>query len=464
SVREASSKFASFTKSQKAISSRSKWTQFGSTRPSIVAASVGNEKDLLIFDHAAAVFETAGKYGQISLGTVVEVSPNNWRMLELPEVVGEGEVVKNGGLFYPDLQGNGGNAIADGGGSLGTQALIKLFEKYESLEKKLGNARAASEIAKLEKERAELFMQLATESPQKDEKENWIRQMADTVTSAYQTNSFPGGIEFLQKQVAKIKSMGLSNQLAYMQWRIIYSEFLVGHQNGDRRTRTRANDKYIADLETFADEFPESSFAADALFQLGLNAEVADRDDPEKAIDWYKQCRKAFPNTVFGKKAAGALVRLTSTGKSLPFKGTTINGRRFDLQSSQFRGKIVVIHYWETACDTCIDGFEELQRLGAKYKKEVQIIGANLDESPNDLKRFLTRNRSVNWPQLHAAGGAEKSPLAIQLGVATLPMALLVDQRGQLIESNIPVDDLDREIQRLIRRATGQANLNKSTR
>ena len=53
----------------------------------------------------------------------------------------------------------------------------------------------------------------------------------------------------------------------------------------------------------------------------------------------------------------------------------------------------------------------------------------------------------------------------MQLGIATLPMTLLLDQRGNLVEGNISVDDLDREIQRLIRRAGGsQANLRKSTR
>ncbi len=465
SIREASSKFESFAKSQDSISSRSSWTQFGSTRPALVPSGIsGVTKDLIIFDHAAAVFENKGKFGQLSLGTIVEVQPNNWRILELPQLVGEGQVVRNGGLFYPAASPANESNIVDNSGNPDAQVLVKLFEEYDAISKQLNSARGAATIAKLEEQQADLFMQLAQQSKQGQEQGNWIRQMADTVTSSYQTNRFPKGLDFIQRQIPKIKSMGLTDELAYVQWRIIYAEFLMGHQQGDRKSRSEANEKYIRDLEKFVKQFPKSEFAAEGYFQLGLNAEVAERDDGEKAIRWYTKCRREFAATIFGKKSNGAIVRLSSIGKSLPFKGSTIGGKRFDLQASQFRDKIVVIHYWETECDSCIDGFEELQRLGAKYKSDLLIVGANLNEDVNDAKTYLSRNRSVNWPQLHAPGGAEKSPLALQLGVTTLPLTILVDQRGKLVDSNLPVDDLDREIQRLIRRQSSQANLRKPKR
>ena len=466
SVREANSKFESFANSQKAISSRSNWTQFGSTRPSLVpTGQSGIEQDLIIFDHAAGVFENNGKFGQISLGTIVEIEPGNWRVLELPELVGEGQVVKNGGLFYPNPADMSTDSQIAGTSGPDSQGLIKLFEQYENIEKKLKSTRSAAAIAKLEKDRAELFIKLAQESPDKDEKKNWVRQLADTVTSSYQTDSFPKGLEFLDDKIPTIEEMGLSSEVPYIVWRMIYSRFFVGHQHGDRRVRNKANERYNDDLKQFAKDYPKSSFAADALFQLGLTAEVTERDDIDQAIGWYTKCKKSFPQTDFGKKAAGALVRLTSEGKPLPFTGKTINGNNFSLQSSQLKGKIVILHFWETECVACIEGFEELQRLGAKYKSDLQIVGANLDGEVATAKRYLSRNRSVNWPQLYAPGGPEKSPLAMQLGIATLPMTLLLDHRGNLVEGNISVDDLDREIQRLIRRAGGsQANLRKPTR
>lgn len=466
SVRKAVSKFESFSKSQKSITSKSKWTQFSGSRPSLIAKDARTtNKDIVIYDHAAAFYETGGKFGQVSLGTIVEVSPNNWRVLELPESMVEGQLVKNGGLFYPSL-----NELADDQqlavteGSPQTKAMIKLFERYDALDTKLKKATGNAKIASLEKEMAELYLQLAKESPEKSEKKNWIRQMADTVTSAYQVDRFPDGIKFLDQQMPKLKSLGLGSEVAYLKWRSIYAKFSVGHRQGDRRQRNKANERYLSDLEGFVKSYPKSEFAGDALFQLGLTAEVSDRDEPEKAIEYYTKCRRAFPDTLFGKKAGGAILRLSSQGKPLPLKGTTLNGGRFDLQSSQFRNKVIIVHYWETDCEACVDGFKELQRLGATYKSDLVIVGANLDESKDKVKQYLAKNRSINWPQLYAPGGAEKSPLAMQLGVSTLPLTMLIDQRGKLIETNIPVDDLEREVQRVIRRSSGQANLRKSTR
>ena len=305
-------------------------------------------------------------------------------------------------------------------------------------------------------------LELAVESKKKDERKNWVRQMADTITSAYQSDRFPKGLDFLKSKFARLRSAGLGEHIPYIEWRMIYSRFSVGHAAGNRRSRTQANDRYIADLENFAKENPKSEFAADALFQLGLNSEVTERDGIENAIAWYRKCQKQFPDSLFGKKAAGALRRLTAQGKQVPISGSTITGQRLSI--SQYRGKIVIFHYWETWCESCIEGFEELQRLSAKYRDKIRIVGVNLDEESAKVKQFLSKNRSVNWPQLYSPGGVEKSPLAIQMGIATLPMNILVDASGNMVESNVPVDELDREIQRILRRQTGQAKRNSSTR
>jgi thiol-disulfide isomerase/thioredoxin len=115
-------------------------------------------------------------------------------------------------------------------------------------------------------------------------------------------------------------------------------------------------------------------------------------------------------------------------------------------------GKVVVIHYWDTSCELCIEGFDELKRLRSKYKNEIVLVGANLDRELSTAKSFLAKNKAVSWPQLWAAGGGDASPLALQLGVSVMPTLILIDQKGRLVESNLPVSDLDREIQRLQKR------------
>ena len=117
---------------------------------------------------------------------------------------------------------------------------------------------------------------------------------------------------------------------------------------------------------------------------------------------------------------------------------------------------MVVIHYWATWCEACVEDFDELKRLKAKYKGELSIIGANLDEDSKEVVSFL-RGKGVTWPQLWAEGGLDASPVATQLGVTTLPLTILIDKDGKVLENEASVNDLDRDIQRAIRNQTKSA-------
>ncbi len=101
-----------------------------------------------------------------------------------------------------------------------------------------------------------------------------------------------------------------------------------------------------------------------------------------------------------------------------------------------------------------------MQRLRAKYRDELVIVGVNIDDEIKAAQDVLGRNKSVVWTQLHEPGGMLESPLAQQLGVTTLPLTVLVDKEGKLVDSNITVIDLDRGIQRLQRTTEETARKN----
>jgi len=161
----------------------------------------------------------------------------------------------------------------------------------------------------------------------------------------------------------------------------------------------------------------------------------------------YTILAQKYGNTSFGQRAKGALVRLQGKGKQISFKGTTSGGKSFDVAS--VKGKVVVIHFWNSQAT---NGLDEIQKLNAKWDKELVVIGANIDRNNADFVNYMKQNRKISWPQLHAPGGIEKSPLATQVGLVSLPMAMLIDQEGKLVDPNVPFPDLDREIQRLTRK------------
>ena len=254
--------------------------------------------------------------------------------------------------------------------------------------------------------------------------------------------------------------------LDYVKWNAIYAEYGWVYENGDKKQKAAGQEKLVGELKAFQETYATSKrYAPNALIQLAVHYEVHDADEPEKAMEWYRKCAKRFPNTAFGKRSAGALVRLGSYGKTFPFVGKTAKGA-FDI--SRLRGKIVVLHFWETWC--CRDGdIKNLARLQSKFKDDLVIVGCNIEGATNggtdadatkEFKAFVARNsKTMTWLQLHAPGGVDGSPLAQQLGIATEPTIVLVDRLGKLVETNISLDALEREIVREKRRNVKRGNV-----
>ena len=127
---------------------------------------------------------------------------------------------------------------------------------------------------------------------------------------------------------------------------------------------------------------------------------------------------------------------------------------------------MTVLHYWETWCCPEAD-IETLAKIQEKYKEDLTIVGCNIEslqvgagdlESKQEaatekFRDFVRANRGkMTWVQLHEPGGVDASPLAHKLGVSLEPLVVLIDAEGKLVEANIAVSDLEREIERTRRK------------
>jgi hypothetical protein len=99
---------------------------------------------------------------------------------------------------------------------------------------------------------------------------------------------------------------------------------------------------------------------------------------------------------------------------------------------------------------------DALKELYAKYggRGGFEIIGVCLDKQPQTMQGFLAQNRYM-WRQIHEPGGLD-GPLANELGVMTLPLMILVDQKGTVVGDNIFVANLEGELKRLLGTTTAQ--------
>lgn len=433
--------FLKMAQQQKAITSKSKWVYAGNGWPSMMSS-----KNLTVYNHGAGFFENQGGKGteQLALGSLVKVG-DVWRMIELPEIY-DGKALATGGAFFPPRQFGGIAPPTEN-----DKELAKLYDQLADLETKIPKAKGV-EAERLEKQKADLYKRFV-ELNGKETKLQWVETLADSVSSAYQGDRFEGAIDYLNDYIQKETPKG-TPALDYVKWRAIFAEYGWINTNGDRQQRERAQDKLVKQLRAFVQAFPRSRFAGDALIQLGVSAEVSDPDEPAKALEWYNVCRKNYSKTTFGKRATGAILRLSSFGKQFNFSGKTIKGGNYSLRNSS--GKIVILHFWQTWCD---DGMKELASLNEKYGDELDIVSCNIEAVVNQegldakasTKKFsdyMRKNASnMDWIHLHAPGGVEYSPLAHQLGVATEPMIALIDKKGRLVETNIAFGALDREVE-----------------
>ena len=450
--RNARAKFSSMASTQRVISSKSKWVYAGNGQPAMMAASQGNKKDLVIYDHASGFFENGTSTQQIALGSMVKVG-EGWRLVELPEIVDPKQPLDNGGGFFPRE-----NRSIDITTTPLDQEIDDLLNKLAEVEKALGTAKGAAG-ERLQKSKADTLVKLVAIYSKKNDAENaanWQQNLADSVCSAYQNDRFTGGIDYLNRYM--LTNKGAAGQ-DYVKWRAVFAEFAWFNANGSKAQIAAAEKKFVSELGAFQKSFPKSEFTPDALVQLAVHYEVNEGDEPKKAMKWYRECAKRFPATNFGKRSEGALVRLGSFGKTFSFEGKYANGKKLNI--NQLKGKIVVLHYWETWC--CNDqDIKELARLQSKFKDDIVIVGCNIEgatdggtdaDATKEFSAFVSRNRSqMTWPQLHAPGSVNRSPLAMQLGIATEPTIILVDRLGKLVETNISIGALEREIVREKRR------------
>ncbi|MBL9123953.1 MAG: TlpA family protein disulfide reductase, partial [Planctomycetaceae bacterium] len=155
-----------------------------------------------------------------------------------------------------------------------------------------------------------------------------------------------------------------------------------------------------------------------------------------------------FPQAPSAPKAKGAKVRLTSVGKPIVLKGQGVDGKPVEL--AKYKGKVVLIHYWATWCEPCKADMAQLKELKAKYTKPgFELIGVNLDSNAKDVGEYLKQNR-LPWAQIYEPGGLD-SRLANELGILTLPTMILVDEKGNVVDRNIHVTQLDSELKKRLK-------------
>lgn len=427
-----------------------KWLHFSAASPGSIlssteSASANTAQVIEVHDHASAILEISDKSQQLLVGSLLCVG-DAWRMIDFPMVAGDANAATVGGIFFQsEAVGGSSNATA----SLSSEGIPpEVLTAYQASEEALREAigkRTGPALAVLHQRRAQALWKVVT-AAQGGEREPWLRQYVDVVTSAYQMDEYPTGLEQLEKQIAEMQTQGFDAELlAYAEFRHLNAWY--SHSAGDAENAETIQDQWQKKLKDFVAKYPSSLLSAEAMFQL---ANIDDYlGDVEAATAVYRKIVTDYPDAPMAPRAQGAVMRLTSVGKPIKFEGTNLAGEAFKL--GQLQGKTVLIHFWATWCEPCKAEFEELQRLHAKYGKDgFEVVSVSVDESKELVETYLQQNR-LPWIHLFAEGGLEGSPLAAQLGVIALPTMIMIDREGKMIERGLSLTQVERELKKLSR-------------
>jgi len=97
---------------------------------------------------------------------------------------------------------------------------------------------------------------------------------------------------------------------------------------------------------------------------------------------------------------------------------------------SDYRGKPLIINVWASWCDPCRAEMGSLERLARRYNgKQFNVIGVSTDDDGKAAAAFIKRSKVTFENFLDS-----KLFLENMLGASTIPLTILVDAQGRVLE------------------------------
>lgn len=429
----------------KSLGPQSRWLRFDAMSPSLIPAEEGKSKsDLFVYENAMAIIELQGKSSLVQIGELVRVG-DVWKLTQIPQPLeGDRIQITAGGILMQPTALALGTSDAP---SAPSPEMLKVLEELQKLDTASPPASERAALARYYGKRTELLEKLVGLSQNDAEREQWTRQLIDGITAAVQVGIDSDGLKRLQALEAQVRRMPSKDELLpFLAYRKLLAEYNLRLQQAEPDKRGDVQKWWSESLQTFVKENPKAEDAPEAMLHLATAEEFGGRHTD--ALDWYHRLAKEHASSPEGAKAKGAIQRLELNGKPLALAGPGLAGGTIDVRS--LRGKVVLVLFWATWCQPCIEDLPQLRALYQQYHSQgFEIVGVNLDSSKELIAPYL-KQYNVTWPQIFQEGALE-SELAQSYGIISLPTMFLVGKDGKVISRNITAADLKAGLPELLK-------------
>lgn len=131
------------------------------------------------------------------------------------------------------------------------------------------------------------------------------------------------------------------------------------------------------------------------------------------------------------------------------------------LSSSNYRDKILVIHFWATWDKASLENNQMFKRIYNKYKKEKEfdILGISFDIDKNIYQNTLEKD-TIQWGQALEPDGFD-SRIAQQFNIEKLPAYLLINAQREIVAINPDEKELINQIEKALKEEKSRTNKRK---
>ena len=154
----------------------------------------------------------------------------------------------------------------------------------------------------------------------------------------------------------------------------------------------------------------------------------------------------------------GKLVRVLQQGTHLVLPlldrvAHKINLAGQTLRLADLKGKPVVVNFWASWCDPCVDEAPVLEAASQQYAAQgVIFVGVSYEDEPSDSTRFL-QQYGVTYPV--GTDGSAKTPgaIAIAYGVLAPPETYFINRSGVVVDEfsgPLSANLLDQRVARIL--------------
>ncbi len=431
-------KMQSIQATSKVLNEQSMFTRADNLTPATIPAEKNKlRSELFVYENAMAILDVGGKPGLVQIGELVRVG-DVWKLTQIPQPIeGANATMAGGILMQPTLAATVAATTESTPGSAEVQKILTELQKLD--QESPPPTSGAVKLTEYNAKRADILSRLVAASSSEDERSQWTRQMIDSIASAVQIGAYAEGLDRLKTLEADLQSKSPKSPLVpYIAYRRLLAEYAAQHQSTSSTKQQEVQKWWREKLEKFTKEFPSADDTPEAMLQLAIAQEFIGQMADAKR--WYGELADHYPQTKAGKRGAGALRRLDLKGKSFEFAGPALEDKH-PISSRDYQGKVLLVAYWSTWCNTCTQDLPALRALYDQYNsKGFEIVGVNIDVTADPVEPFLRQNK-VSWPQVFQPGGIESEPAAA-FGVIVPPLMILVDRQGKVVAVTTTVDEI----------------------